>query len=195
MHRANLSYSFFFAALLLGCFFVVTFTSCENSQEELDTIYQKKVAIEEAKNVTSYLSQSGKVKAKLTSPYMLRYQVPDSPYIEFPRTMHVDFFDDSTKIESTVDSRYAKYVEFAHKILLRDSVVVMSFRNGDTLRTQELWWDQDKQEFYTNKEAFLYQRDKIIHAKDGLKAAQNLTSYTFYKSSGPMSVPSSGIPE
>jgi LPS export ABC transporter protein LptC len=182
------------AALLLGCFFVVTFTACENKMEEVDKFYKKKIAIEEANKVESYLSQAGKVKAKLTSPYMLRYQA-DSPYIEFPRTMHVDFYDDSTKVESTVDSRYAKYVEFAHKILLRDSVVVMSFKNGDTLRTQELWWDQDKQEFYTDKPADIYQRERIIHAKEGLRASQNLTSYTFFKSSGPMKVPSNGIPK
>jgi LPS export ABC transporter protein LptC len=177
---------------MMGCFFVVT--SCENDQNEVDMLFKKKIAVEEAKKVESYLSQSGKTKAKLTAPYMLRYQA-DSPYIEFPRTLHVDFYDDSTKIESTVDSRYAKYIEYDHKVLLRDSVLVQSIKNGDTLRTQELWWDQDKQEFYTDKPAHVYQRDKIIFAKNGLRAAQNLTSYTFFNSSGPMLVPSSGIPQ
>jgi LPS export ABC transporter protein LptC len=192
MRSTSNRYSFFAAALLMGCFFVVT--SCENDQNEVDQLFKKKISIEEAKKVESYLSQSGKVKAKLTAPYMLRYQA-DSPYIEFPRTLHVDFFDDSTKIESTVDALYAKYIEYDHKVLLRDSVLVQSIKNGDTLRTQELWWDQDKQEFYTDKPAHVYQRDKIIFAKNGLRAAQNLTSYTFFNSSGPMLVPASGIPK
>ena len=176
----------------MGCFFV--FTSCENDPAEVDQLFKKKTAVEEAKKIESYLSQSGKVKAKLTSPYMLRVQV-DSPYMEFPRTLHVDFYDDSTVIESTLDAHYAKYVEFDHKVLLRDSVLVQSIKNGDTLRTQELWWDQDKQEFYTDKPAHVYQRDKIIFAKYGLRAAQNLTSYTFYGSSGPMLMPNSGLPQ
>jgi LPS export ABC transporter protein LptC len=176
----------------MGCFFV--FTSCENDEAEVNSLFKKKVAVEEAKNVESYLSQSGVTKAKLTSPYMLRVQA-DSPYLEFPRTMHVDFYNDSTEIESTVDARYAKYVEFDRKVLLRDSVLVKSIKNGDTLRTQELWWDQDKKEFYTDKPAHVYQRDKIIFAKNGLRAAQDLTSYTFYSSSGPMLVPNSGIPQ
>lgn len=191
MRRINFSY-YVVAALLLGCFFVIA--ACENNQEEVDQLFKKKIAIEEANQVVSYLSQSGKVKAKLTSPYMLRYQA-DSPYIEFPRTLHVDFYDDSTKVESTVDAHYAKYVEFDHKVLLRDSVLVISLRNGDTLRTQELWWDQDKQQFYTAKPSHVYQRDKIIFAKDGLRASQDLTSYTFYDASGPMLVPSSGVPQ
>jgi LPS export ABC transporter protein LptC len=176
----------------MGCFFV--FTSCENDEHVVEGLFAKKTAVEEAKKVESYLSQSGKVKAKLTSPYMLRVQA-DSPYMEFPHNLHVDFYDDSTVIESTLDARYAKYVEFDHKVLLRDSVLVVSIKNGDTLRTQELWWDQDKQEFYTNKPAHVFQRDKIIFAKDGLRAAQNLTSYTFYSSSGPMLVPNNGIPQ
>jgi LPS export ABC transporter protein LptC len=192
MRSTNFSYYFLAAALLLGCFFVIT--SCENSQEEVDQLFKKKIAIEEGKNIESYLSQSGRVKAKLTAPYMLRYQA-DSPYIEFPHSLHVDFFDDSTKVESTVDAHYGKYVEFDHKVLLRDSVLVISLRNGDTLRTQELWWDQDKQQFYTTKPAHVFQRDKIIFAKNGLTASQNLTSYTFYEASGPMLVPQSGIPQ
>lgn len=193
MRRTNRTYYFLAAALLMGCFFV--FTSCENDQAAVDALFQKKKAVEEAKNVESYLSQSGVTKAKLTSPYMLRVVVPDSPYFEFPRTLHVDFYDDSTIIESTVDARYAKYVEYDHKVLLRDSVLVQSLKNGDTLRTQELWWDQNKKEFYTDKPAHVYQRDKIIFAQDGLRAAQDLSSYTFYKSSGPMLVPSNGLPQ
>lgn len=196
MRGTSISYYFFAAALLMGCFFV--FTSCENDQAEVDQLFKKKAAVEEAKTVESFLSQSGKVKAKLTSPYMLRVQADvqvDSPYMEFPRTLHVDFYDDSSVIESTLDARYAKYVELDRKVLLRDSVLVQSIKNGDTLRTQELWWDQDKQEFYTDKPAHVYQRDKIIFAKNGMRAAQNLTSYTFYGSSGPMLVPNSGIPQ
>jgi len=192
MRRTSPTYYFIAAALLMGCFFV--FTSCENDEKEVDKFFKKQVAVEVARNIESYLSQSGTVKAKLISPYMLRVQA-DSPYMEFPHTMHVDFYNDSTVIESTVDAKYAKYVEFDHKVLLRDSVLVKSIKNGDTLRTQELWWDQDKKEFYTDKPAHVYQRDKIIFAQNGLRAAQDLTSYTFYKSSGPMLVPQNGMPQ
>jgi len=191
MRRTTTTY-YLLTALLMGCFFV--FTSCENDEKVVNELFQKKVAVEEARNIESYLSQVGVVKAKLTSPYMLRVQA-DSPYMEFPKTMHVDFYNDSTVIESTVDSRYAKYVEFDRKVLLRDSVLVISIKNGDTLRTQELWWDQDKKEFYTDKPAHVFQRDKIIFAKNGLRAAQDLTSYTFYSSSGPMLVPQNGMPQ
>ena len=180
------------AAFLMSC--AVMLCSCENDQKQIDDLFKKQISVEEAKNIESYMSQGGKVKAKLTSPYMLRYQA-DSPYMEFPRTLHVDFYDDSATIESVLDARYSKYVEYDHKVLLRDSVIVKNIRTGDTLRTQELWWDQDKQEFYTNKPAHIYQRDKIIFAVMGLRAAQDLKSYTTFDNSGDMLVPNSGLPQ
>jgi LPS export ABC transporter protein LptC len=189
MAQQKSSYSFRLAFLILGC--VLTVTACENDQAVVDSLFKKKIAVEEAKNVESYLSQSGRVKARLTGPYMLRYQA-DSPYLEFPRTLHVDFYNDSTKIESTVDARYGKFVEYDHKVLLRDSVVVINRDRGDTLKTQELWWDQDKHLFYTDKPADMLQADKIIHAQLGIRAAQDLSWYTFYDANGPVLVPNNG---
>jgi LPS export ABC transporter protein LptC len=198
MRIKRTTYYFFAAAFLMGCVWMLS--SCENDQKVIDDLFKKQIAVEEGKNIESYMSQAGKVKAKLTAPYMLRYQGSagssvDSPYIEFPRTLHVDFYDTSAVVESTLDALYAKYVEYDHKVFLRDSVLVKNIKTGDTLRTQELWWDQDKQEFYTNKPAQIYQRDKIIFANMGLRAAQDLKSYTTFDNSGPMLVPNSGIPQ
>src|ERR1700679_2985304 len=58
---------------------------------------------EEGMNIQAYLSEAGlemgqleaRVKGKLRAPYMLHYQRTDSPFFEFPRTLHVDFFKDS----------------------------------------------------------------------------------------------------
>ena len=167
------------AALLISCFFVL---SCENDINEVNGFLKKQTGVEEANDVTSYMSQEGKVKAKLRSPYMLRYQT-DSPYVEFPKTLHVDFFDDSTVIESTVDALYARYREYENKVLLRDSVVVINIEKGDTLRTNELWWDQNTQQFYTDKPVRIYQKDKTIFGK-GLRAAQDFSSYDIFNITG-----------
>ena len=170
------------AALLISCLFV---SSCENDIKEVNDLLKKQTGIEEALDVTSYMSQQGKVKAKLRSPFMLRYQAdpPDSPYVEFPRTLHVDFYDDSTKIESTVDALYARYREYENKVLLRDSVVVINIEKGDTLKTNELWWDQNTEEFYTDKAVRIYQKDKTIFGK-GLKAKQDFSSYDIFYITG-----------
>ena len=184
-------YLFILAVLLPGCLFVL---SCENSQKEVDELFGKRLAIEVADSVNSYLSQDGKIKARLTSPYMVR-QVTDSNYMEFPRTLHVDFYDDSAKIETILDAKYAKYREYESKVLLRDSVRVINIKNGDTLRTPELWWDQNKQEFYTDKPSHISKRDgTVIFSKQGMKAKQDLSWYELYQNSGQLPVPEDANP-
>ena len=167
------------AALLISCFFV---SACENDIKEVDELLRKQTGVEEATNITSFMSQDGVMKAKLTAPYMLRYQA-DSPYVEFPRTMHVDFYNDSVKIESKVDANYARYREYENKVFLKDSVVVINIMKGDTLRTDELWWDQNTQEFYTDKPVRIYQKDKTIFGK-GLRASQDFSNYEIFSITG-----------
>ena len=126
---------FLTAALIGSCCFVC---SCENTQEEIDRLTKKKVMQEEATGVESYISQDGKMKARLKAPLMLRVMA-DTQYVEFPRRLHVDFYDDSTRIETWLDCKYGKYFENLNKVYLRDSVVVITLK-GDTLRchTQSL---------------------------------------------------------
>ena len=179
MSTIGLPYLKRIAALLSGCFFIV---SCENDARKVDELMKKKIAVEEAIQINSYMSQEGMMKARLTSPFMLRYQ-SDSPWVEFPRMLHVDFYNDSAKIESYLDAHYARYREYESKVFLKDSVVVINMLKGDTLRTDELWWDQNTQEFYTDKPVRIFQPDKTIYGK-GLRAAQNFTWYDIFHITG-----------
>src|SRR2546423_392288 len=114
------------AVFLTGCFF---FVSCENDPKIIEEWSKKKIMVEEGKIVESYLSQEGKVKARLMAPMMLRYE-GDTIHVDFPQTLHVDFYDDSAKIESRLDSKHGKYFETLNKVYLWDSVVVINI-NGD----------------------------------------------------------------
>ena len=179
------------AACLSGCFFL---SSCENDERKIDELLKKKVAIEEGKQIEGYMSQDSKMKARLISPYMIRSQNDSAAFMEFPNTLHVDFFSDSTQVESTLDAHYAKYFVNQRKIFLRDSVVVINKMNGDTLRAPELWWDQNTEEFTTDKPVRVYQRDKTIFGKFGLKAKQDFSSYDFFGTSGQVQVSDSIMP-
>ncbi|MEO7393299.1 MAG: hypothetical protein ABIU11_00075, partial [Chitinophagaceae bacterium] len=130
--------------LSITCFFFFL-SSCENDQKKIDDLTKRVVMKEEAIHIESFLSQSGKMKAKLKAPLMLRV-AEDTVYVEFPKTMHVDFYDDSTKVETWLDSKYGKYYQNLGKVYLRDSVVVITTK-GDTLRSPDLWWDQNTKLF------------------------------------------------
>jgi len=164
------------AAILIGCFFVC---SCENDIEVVQNLNKKTIGVEEGKQIESFLSQGGKVKAKLMAPLMLRYQ-RDTPRVEFPKTLRVDFYNDSTKIESKLFAKYGHYLENANKVYLRDSVIVFNVK-GDTLITKELYWDQLKATFYTDKNVIIRTPDQNIYGRGGLEADQN---FQWYKITG-----------
>lgn len=167
------------AALLTGCFFM---QSCENDVNEVRELSRKKENVEEGRNIDSYLSMDGKMKAHLTAPLMLRYQGDTGRKTEFPRSLHVDFYNDSTtRIESQLSARYGRYMENESKVYLRDSVVAFNVK-GDTLFCKEMYWDQNQQKFYTEKEVTISQRyPKKRFSGIGMNCNQDLTNLTLYK--------------
>lgn len=168
-------------------------SSCENSQEEIDA-YTRRVQMQEvAHDVESYLSQAGKMKARLKAPLMYRV-MSDSQYLEFPNSLHVDFYDDSTRIETWLDSKYGKYFENLDKVYLRDSVIIITLK-GDTLRCHDLWWDQNKAIFYTDSVATYRSPGNNISGGRGMEATQDLKTVTFRYPLGDMVISSSGFAE
>lgn len=167
------------AAFLIGCFFML---ACENDVNVVKELGKKKPGIEEGKNITSYLSMGGKMKAKLTAPLLLRYQGDSALKSEFPKTLFVEFYNDSMKLESTLRANYGRYIENENKIYLRDSVVIIRI-NGDTLETSELFWDQTLGRFHTDKPVTTSQRNprQKLYAKKGFSSNQTLTDITYYE--------------
>jgi LPS export ABC transporter protein LptC len=176
--------------LLLTAFL---FSSCENDVKAIRDLTEKKVMKEEAIKIEGYLSQEGKMKAKLKAPLMLRVAA-DTLYVEFPNTLHVDFYDDSTHVETRLDSRYGKYFETLGKVYLRDSVTVITAK-GDTLRSPDLWWDQNTKLFYTDKYAVYHGIGKVIHGGKGLVATQDLNSIIFNDPTGTIQASQNGFPK
>lgn len=181
---------FYTAALLSDCCFIY---GCENDQKDIDVWLKDKVMKEEATNIESFISNEGKMKAKLKAPLMYRV-MGDSQYVEFPRTMHVDFYNDSTKIETWLDCNYGKYFENYNKVYLRDRVIVITDK-GDTLRCHDLWWDQNKAIFYTDSVATYRSPGNDITGGKGMEATQDLKMVKFKAPLGTVKIADSGFPE
>jgi LPS export ABC transporter protein LptC len=162
---------FLSAAVISGCFFVL---SCENSQKDIDDMTRNFEMVEEAKHVVSYLSQGGHTKAKLSAPLMYRY-TRDTVYVEFPDSLHVDFYNDSMRVETQVSALYGKYFEYLNKVYLKDSVVIFNIM-GDTMRCPEMWWDQAKQKFYSDQPTRLDTKTGTHLVGDSFEASQDLNS-------------------
>lgn len=154
--------------------------SCSNRSADVHAIIQKKLGVDEANNIEAYMSTGGHMRAKLRAPQMLRYQDTSSKVV-FPKTMHVDFFQDSLEgvIKSQLDARYGEYFEQRNMVFLKDSVRVFN-NTGDTLFCNELWWSQNDQKFYTDKPVRIHRQDMIMIGV-GLSAPQDFSFFEMYQ--------------
>ncbi|MEP7255069.1 MAG: LPS export ABC transporter periplasmic protein LptC [Ferruginibacter sp.] len=169
-------------------------SSCGNSYKEVKDINSRGLGVEEIKNADINYTLGGKAKAKLLSPLMLRVQ-DNMPYVEFPNTLHVDFYNDTAGIDSRLDAHYGKYLELDSRVFLKDSVVVINVL-GDTLYCTELWWDRNKtgNEFYTDKPVRIRRKMEVINGT-GMQAAQDFKNWVILNpSQGLMKIPASEFP-
>ncbi len=180
----TIAFVFMLAALL---------AACENDKKKIEEWTKDVVMKEEAHKVEAYLSQDGKLRARLTAPLMYRFS-KDTLITEFPKTLHVDFYNDSLQKDSRLDCLFGKYFETMNKVYLRDSVVVINTK-GDTLKCQDLWWDQNTKLFYTDKYAEYRTSDKKIYPGKGLEATQDFSRVTFREVTGVLKVKEGGFPE
>lgn len=180
----NNTFSIFKKWLIASVLFSVI--ACENDDKVLKDWTKNVVLKEEATQVISYLSQQGKLRAKIIAPVMDK-MASDTVALIFPKKIHCDFFDDSTRLESWLDCRYGIYYENLNKVFLRDSVVVITAK-GDTLISPELWWDQNTQLFHTDKYAVYKAPGKNIIGGKGLEATQDLRRITFKETVGTIQV-------
>ncbi|MBK6378813.1 MAG: LPS export ABC transporter periplasmic protein LptC [Chitinophagaceae bacterium] len=188
---SNLYTRFLFFSLFT--FTIVLLLSCGNSDKELNEYNSKALGIEEIKDADINYTLGGNAKAKLRSPLMLRVQEA-SPYVEFPKKLHVDFFSETGTVDSRLDALYGKYLEMESKVFLKDSVKVINIK-GDTLYCDELWWDRSRKgnEFYTELPVRIRTKTQIINGV-GMEASQDFKSYLIKKVTGIINIANSEFP-
>ena len=179
--------------LTSGTFIILLLASCGNSDKEVNEYNSKSLGVEEITNADINYTLGGNAKAKLRSPLMLRVQ-DASPYVEFPKKLHVDFFSETGTVDSRLDALYGKYLEMESKVFLKDSVKVVNIK-GDTLYCDELWWDRSRKgnEFYTELPVRIRTKTQIINGV-GMEASQDFKGYVIKKVTGIITVANSQFP-
>jgi LPS export ABC transporter protein LptC len=183
-----------YAAVIAGVLLVFLLPACENDPAAVNDINAKKTGVEEAKNVIVNYTLGGRAKAVLRAPLMFRVQ-DTLPYVEFTKTVHVDFYNDSASIDSKLDAVYAKYTETQSRVFLKDSVKMMNI-NGDTLYCDELYWDRNRQgrEFYTDKPVRIRTRTHIINGI-GMESSQDFKEKNIRQVTGIIKVSGTQFPQ
>ncbi|ATL46359.1 LPS export ABC transporter periplasmic protein LptC [Chitinophaga caeni] len=170
--RQILLYSVFLA--------IVSLAACENDIAEVAAFDDKNTGVEKADSIEAIYSQIGIVKGRLISPYMERHIESAKPYAEFPKGLHVDFYEDSTlQVTGTLDADYGKYFDVEGDILLKKHVVFINFKEKRRLDCEELRWDAKKAKFISETNIRISTPTDTLYGT-GMQTDQNFKNYEIY---------------
>lgn len=159
-------------------FSALIFAGCENDLREVERIssIQEEVPVDASYGVTIIYSDSALVKAKLTAPEMLHYNTED-PYYEFPKGGLLIFYGPDQKETQRVKADYAIQKEKTGITELRKNVVATR-ADGLVIKSDELFWDENKRIFYSNKQVTLT-RDGSVQTGTSFWSNEDFTSIEF----------------
>ncbi len=175
-----------FAGIMSTWFLIA---ACENDLKDVELISSQKtsVQVDTSKSVEVIYSDSAIVKAKLMAPEVLYFKTAD-PYYEMPKGVRVIFFDAYQKENGQTTSDYAVTRESQKIVELRKNVVIINSK-GETLKSDEVVWDQNKHRFYSDKVVTLTAANGSILYGTGFWADESLKNYNIYQATGNINVP------
>ena len=174
--------SFFIVAL-----FVVIISGCENDPEKIKLITgnKKSYPVESGNNLEIFYSDSAHVKVKIITPELNRYHV-QKPYMELPKGLYVEFYDNKMEVTSTLLAKYAIRKELEKTMDARNDVVVVN-KKGEKLNTEHLIWDEKTGKIYSDAFVKITTPDEILFG-DGLESNEDFSKYKILNPKGTITV-------
>ena len=162
------------ASLLSGL--VVFLFSCESDiqkvKEFADIQSQPNIV---AEGFESIFSDSTIIRYKLNTPKLIYREEADPPHIEYPIGVHIEKYDARMNIIASIRSNYAKFFTKEERWEAKNNVVAIN-ANGDTLKTEQLLWDERKGKIYSDEFVKIIRADQIMTGV-GLEANQDFSNW------------------
>lgn len=172
--------------LLAICFNLFMLSACVNDMKEVQqTVSAAEPNVEKGKDIVLHYSEDGLIKIRIQAPALDRYNT-EEPYTEFSEGLHVDFYNDSSKVISVLTANYGIRYEKELKTIVRNNVVVVN-ENGEQLNTEELVWDERRNLIYSEKFVKITTDNEVLYG-EGLEADERMTRYKILKPQGTIKI-------
>ena len=143
---------------------LIIISSCKN--ETADTaapvITRDQLSVEKGGDVEIIYSDSAHIKVRVLGPKMLYYTDRGNPRQEFTEGVKTYFYDENQIEQGVLTGKYAIRDEQKHKVVVRDSVVWTSARDGK-LETSELIWDETANVIRSTRYCTITRGKEVIH--------------------------------
>lgn len=174
-------------SMLFALTAIVLFSSCENDLKAIQKISAQEVSkpVSTTTGLDIITSDSSKVKFHLTSPLMLEYS--EKHYQEMPKGVKITSYDANRKQDGEITAEYGIRRENENIIELRRNVVAKNAQ-GETFKSDELFWDMGKKTIYSNKPVQLSFADGTILYGTGANTNESMYPWTIKNTTGQIPV-------
>jgi len=168
--------------LLLWLPLCLLVTACESNFRDVQKMGVSEFAPSgDADSINLKYTDSGRITANLISPKMLDYATVEFPFTEFPNGIHLTLFDKNGK-QTLIVANYAVSHKQTNLIDLKGNVKI-SNQTGDVLETDQLYYDQKNEWFFTEKK-FKFTSAKGVSYGEGIDFSKDFKKVNSRKISG-----------
>lgn len=135
-----------------------------------------------ATEITTVISDSGITRYRISAPDWDVYDKVSQPYWEFPKGIHFEKFNLDLKVDANIHARYARFDENNQTWELRGKVRSTNLQ-GELFETEQLFWNQREERFYSDSLVKITQKSHIITGI-GFESNQSMTKYLIRQPQG-----------
>ncbi len=169
------------AALFLGAAILVF--GCENDIEKIKAFTStENLPILEAYDFETIFTDSGQIRYTLKTPKLLRFENEGKAFNEFPDGVEITQYNAKGKVVSSLTADYAKQFSKEQKWEAKNNVVATN-EKGDTLKTDQLIWEEKTKKIYSDNFVEIIRKDGIFTGV-GLTADESLDHWRIGKLKG-----------
>ncbi|MBK0370687.1 LPS export ABC transporter periplasmic protein LptC [Flavobacterium agrisoli] len=162
---------------------VSLFLSCESNFKQVQMInYSEFVPASDADSIEVKYTDSGRISGVMKSPKMLDYANVAFPFTDFPKGIDVTLYDKKGK-RTFIVANYAISYKKTGIIDLQGKVKITS-ETGQQLETEQLFFDQKNEWFYTERKFKLTDKAKGVSFGQGIDFSKDFKIVNSQRISG-----------
>lgn len=158
---------------------------CKNSSKEInDFLADKNLPIGVTENVNYVYKDSGQVTSRIIAPLYWDFTNREAnPYYEFPEGIKIVRINRLTKDSITTIGDYAISYDVTKVSEIIGNVVVINHHDGVTLNTDQMYWDQ-KENYYFSKSPFTIFTETDTITGVGFESKSDLSNWILNNTKG-----------
>ncbi len=164
---------------------------CSSKLKQADAIDLTQTPVQVVDDMFAVQTKDGVILQRMEAEEMLRFSSDTLDYELFPKGLNVYAYTEDGRLETYIRSDEARHINAGKKSKgevweAYGNVVISNVIKNETMETDTIYWDRNKEEIYTNCYVKLYSQQGLMQGK-GMRSddrARNATLLSVFDSFG-----------